>query len=86
MESDLFYVIRSGKVTVSQRGKQIRTLERGSYFGEIGLLRSAPRSATVTAITPIRAFALDREGFEQIVAEAFRKGHLKLTVERMGHH
>ena len=86
MESDLFYVIRSGKVTVSQRGKQIRTLERGSYFGEIGLLRSAPRSATVTSITPIRAFALDREGFEQIVAEAFRKGHLKLTVERMGHH
>ncbi len=85
-ESDLFYVIRSGKATVSKGGKQIRTLEPGSYFGEIGLLRSEPRSATVTSATPLRAFALDREGFEQVVAESFRKGTLKLTAERMGHH
>ena len=85
-ESDLFYVIRSGKATVSQRGSQIRILEPGSYFGEIGLLRSAPRSATVTSATPMRAFALDREGFEHVIAESFSKGHLKITSERMGHH
>jgi CRP-like cAMP-binding protein/Zn-dependent protease len=85
-ESDLFYVIRSGKATVTQGGRHIRTLEPGSYFGEIGLLRSAPRSATVTSATPIRAFALDREGFDQVIAESFTRGHLKLSAERMGHH
>ena len=85
-ESDLFYVIRSGQATVSQEGKPIRTLEPGSYFGEIGLLSSAPRSATVTAATPIRAFTLDREGFERVVAESFNRGILKTATERFGHH
>jgi CRP-like cAMP-binding protein len=85
-ESDLFYVIRSGKATVSQDGKPIRTLQPGSYFGEIGLLSSAPRSATVTAATPIRAFTLDREGFERVVADSFTRGILKTATERFGHH
>ena len=85
-ESDRFYVLGSGKAAVSQGGDQIRTLEPGSYFGEIGLLRSTPRSATVMSTTPVRAFALDREGFERVVAESFRRGNLKLSVGRMGHH
>ena len=85
-QSDRFYVLGSGKAAVSQGGQPIRTLEPGSYFGEIGLLRSTPRSATVTSTTPVRAFALDRAGFEQVVAESFRRGHLKLSVGRMGHH
>ena len=85
-ESDMFYVIRSGQATVTQRGKRIRTLGPGSHFGEIGLLRSAPRSATVTAIAPIRAFVLDREGFEHVIAEAFTRGNLKLASGRTWHH
>jgi len=84
--SDLFYVIRSGQAMVSKGGKEIRTLGPGSHFGEIGLLRSAPRSATVTSVTPIRAFALDREGFDSVVADAFTRGTLKLASGRTWHH
>jgi cAMP-binding proteins - catabolite gene activator and regulatory subunit of cAMP-dependent protein kinases len=84
--SDLFYVIHSGQATVSKDGREIRTLGPGAHFGEIGLLGSVPRSATVTTLTPMRAFALDREGFDRVVADAFTRGSLKLATGRTWHH
>ena len=53
--ADALYVLTSGSVDVSSRGERgaadefIRTMEPGSYFGEIGLLEGIPRTATVTA-------------------------------------
>jgi CRP-like cAMP-binding protein/Zn-dependent protease len=84
--SDLFYVIHSGQASVSKDGREVRTLGPGAHFGEIGLLASAPRSASVTALTPMRAFALDREGFNKVVADAFTRGSLKLATGRTWHH
>jgi CRP-like cAMP-binding protein/Zn-dependent protease len=74
---DAFYVLRSGRAQVLKDGAVIRTLEPGSYFGEIALLEDVPRTATVVARTPVRAFRLDREGFDRLVGEAFRKGSLR---------
>lgn len=74
--ADMFYVIGSGQVEVSRRGKSLAELGPGSYFGEIALLMDVPRTATVTARTPARVFGLDREGFEAVVAGAFRRGTL----------
>ena len=84
--SDLFYVIHSGQATVSKDGREIRTLGPGAHFGEIGLLASTPRTASVTTLTPMRAFALDREGFDRVVADAFTRGSLKLATGRTWHH
>lgn len=84
--SDAFYVIRSGQAKVSRNGAEVRILSPGTHFGEIGLLRSAPRSATVTSMTPMRTFVLDREGFEQVVADAFKRGSLRLATGRTWHH
>ena len=84
--SDHFYVIHSGQATVSVSGTDVRILGPGSHFGEIGLLSSAPRSATVTTLTSMRAFVLDREGFDRVIAEAFTRGNLKLSSGRTWHH
>jgi CRP-like cAMP-binding protein len=84
--SDLFYVIGSGQAKVTKEDEELGTLGPGSYFGEIGLLRSAPRSATVTSMTPIRAFALDREGFDRVIADSFTRGSMKLASGRTWHH
>ena len=60
---DEFYVIADGRALVEIEDREVRTLERGDFFGEIALLRDVPRTATVRAGTPLRLFALDRETF-----------------------
>jgi CRP-like cAMP-binding protein/predicted MFS family arabinose efflux permease len=54
-QADSFYVLTEGRLNVSAVGENrtqsvfLRTLEPVSYAGEIGLLGSMPRTATVTA-------------------------------------
>ena len=37
----------------------------GAFFGEMGLLTGAPRSASVIALTDVECYRLDKEGFER---------------------
>jgi CRP-like cAMP-binding protein len=55
----------------------VSSLGAGAHFGEIALLHDVPRTATVLARTPVRAFRLGRDGFDRLVAGAFRGGTLK---------
>lgn len=77
---DSFYVIGSGQVEVSTGEVLLATQGRGEYFGEIALLMDVPRTATVVAKTPARLFRLDREGFDNVVGAALRRGALDPTA------
>jgi MFS family permease len=61
---DLFYVVDSGELRVAV-GDVVRpaALGPGDSFGEIALLRSVPRTATVTAATPCRLLTLRSQDF-----------------------
>jgi CRP-like cAMP-binding protein len=48
---DDVYVIRSGTFDVVKDGVTVATLSADDWFGEIGILHDAPRSATVVAAT-----------------------------------
>jgi MFS family permease len=61
--SDRFFLIESGELEVTQGGVVLRSESTGDFFGEIGLLRDVPRTATVTATTAARLYALDRSDF-----------------------
>ncbi|MGA8988641.1 MFS transporter [Aeromicrobium sp.] len=61
--SDRFFVIDSGLVEVTQQGVVLRREGPGEFFGEIGLLRDVPRTATITAVEDTILLALDREPF-----------------------
>ena len=69
--ADRFYVIDAGTMKVTQQrdgqDAELRELGPGALFGEIGLLRDVPRTATVTAITPGVLYALDADAFGELV-------------------
>lgn len=69
------FLILSGEARVSvfsEDGKEISycDLGPGDIFGELALLDDQPRSAFVTAVTPLRAAALRRADFERLVRGA----------------
>jgi MFS family permease len=72
--ADRFYVITDGQVDVTQRTDasaepvSLRTMGRGEFFGQIGLLSGVPRTATVTALTDVRLIALEREPFLELAS------------------
>ena len=59
------YVILDGTVKVTRKVEDdtiitLKTLEDGTFFGDVGLLDSAPRTATVTAIRTSRIIGFFR--------------------------
>ena len=53
-----FYLIVEGEARVSIGGRQRQLLGPGTHFGEIALIEGEPRSATITAETPLRTLTL----------------------------
>ena len=71
---DCFYVIARGKVEIvimlgDGNEKVVNVLEDGDYFGEIALLKSVPRTATIRAKVPSLILSLKREHFEHIISK-----------------
>ena len=67
--ADDFYVIEDGALDISSAGAgHIRVVRTGEWFGEIGLLREIPRTATVTAVTDVRLLVISGERFAQALA------------------
>jgi len=71
---DKFFILERGKATVwryddNQVEKKIDEKGPGQYFGEVALVSSAPRNATVRAETPASTLTLDYSDFNQCVRQ-----------------
>ena len=62
-----FFVIVDGKVQVTRQGRRVATLGGGDFLGEIALVTELPRTATVTAETPVRLFVLTGREFHAVL-------------------
>jgi MFS family permease len=60
---DALWIIVDGEVEVTIGGSFVRTMGPRSYFGEIGLLREIPRTATVRTVEPCRLWKLSGDDF-----------------------
>jgi CRP/FNR family cyclic AMP-dependent transcriptional regulator len=62
-----FFVIVDGEIEVTRNGRRVATRSSGDFFGEIALIEEIPRTATVTAKTPLRFFVLTRQAFAEMI-------------------
>jgi CRP/FNR family cyclic AMP-dependent transcriptional regulator len=65
---DAFFVILEGQAGVRRGGKSVATMWPGDFFGEISLLDGGPRTATVSAQTPLRCLVLLHDDFMRLLA------------------
>ena len=61
-----WFVIESGTAEVRRDGDAVRTLGPGDVFGEIGLLATGTRTASVVATSPMRLGAMFMRDFIQL--------------------
>jgi CRP-like cAMP-binding protein len=62
-----FFVLVDGDVEVTKGGKRIATRSGGDFVGEIALLSTRRRTATVTATTTVRCFVLTQSAFRHVL-------------------
>jgi MFS family permease len=78
------WVLVDGEATVTSHGQPIRALGPGSYFGEIGILRGFPRTATVRTTGPAVLWRIAGEDFRlAIEAGAASASLVRTTVSRL---
>jgi CRP/FNR family transcriptional regulator, cyclic AMP receptor protein len=61
-----FFVIEDGSAEVVRDGNAIATLGPGDFFGEIGLLETERRTASVVAASPMRLIVLTGSALRSI--------------------
>ena len=64
-----FFVLLEGDASVNKDGRRINTLRAGDFFGEIALVSDTPRTATVTAASPVRALVITDRSFKRLLEE-----------------
>ncbi|MDP9253216.1 MAG: cyclic nucleotide-binding domain-containing protein [Chloroflexota bacterium] len=64
-----FFVIVSGTAEVRRQGRHLGALKAGDFFGEIALLDGGPRTASVTAVSPMKCLVLSRGQFHNVIRQ-----------------
>jgi CRP-like cAMP-binding protein len=60
------FVIDDGEAEVRRGDEVLAVLSRGDVFGEIGLLMTGTRTASVVAVTPVKLVAIFSREFKRI--------------------
>jgi CRP-like cAMP-binding protein len=87
--ADRFYIIDEGRFEVTQTAsdgtqRSLRELGPADPFGEIGLLTGSARTATVTALSSGRLFAMERDDFLALVGSGPDLSSSLLALYRAG--
>jgi CRP-like cAMP-binding protein len=62
-----FFVLIDGTAEVTKKGKKIADLGPGDWLGEIALITDSPRTATVTATSPVDVLVITDRRFRSVV-------------------
>jgi CRP-like cAMP-binding protein len=74
--TESFFILTSGHVQVTRKGKPAARLGAGEFFGEIGMLDQGPATATVVTEGPAEAMVLSHKQFRDAI-----KGNDSLAMQ-----
>lgn len=72
-QGDCFYMLEEGEAYAekvfpgSNKPEVVKNYEKGSYFGELALVKNEPRAASVIAKTDCKLLVLDRPSFKRLI-------------------
>lgn len=84
-QGDAMYLIVDGKVKVHSGDHVFAELGSKQCFGEMSILDSEPRSASITALSELSLLKIRREDFTEILAEKpeISQGIIKVLTRRL---
>ena len=86
-KGDCMFVVLDGAVEVLVHGKCVEYSSRGTILGEMALIDSSPRGATVQATEATRLARVDSRRFNFIIQQNpfFARHVMKVLVDRLRH-
>ena len=68
----------------SNTSEKVAELHEGDFFGEMGMMTGETRSATVSALTDVECYRLDKEAFDEILSRrpAIAEGISQMLARR----
>lgn len=72
---DNYYIIKTGRASVSRENQVIDMISVGDAFGEEAIIRDRKRNATITALEDMTLFVLNKNDFNELL----KKSHLDFT-------
>jgi CRP-like cAMP-binding protein len=61
-----FFVVEHGEAQVTVEGDRVGALGPGDFFGEVGLMLTGRRTATVTALSPMVLVTMFEQNFRKV--------------------
>ena len=80
-----FIVIVNGEASVQRNGAEVNRLGPGAHFGELALLASIERNASVVALTDMTLDVIDRRAFQTLLEDSphLTRNLLESTARRL---
>ena len=84
-EGNYMYVVMEGEVVISLQDKVLATASPGEIVGEMALINSEIRSATVTAKTDCQLALIDQSSFESLIqyVPEFTQHVMRVLADRL---
>jgi CRP-like cAMP-binding protein len=84
-QGDSLFLITAGEVMVHRLTQELTQLGYRQSFGEMSLLDSDPRSATVTALSDVTCLKVERDDFYELMADKIGIAHgiIRVLTQRL---
>lgn len=63
------FVVMEGRAKVTRNGRRVGEVLPGDFFGELSAIDGGPRTASITAVTPVRVVRLFRRTLRKLLED-----------------